>query len=176
MKVYYVDEPKCHDSYLCLIKHLVTSCDYFSLVYFSHDPDEPMSATTSHIANQLQCYEVASFFSNSWPLTTTLNQNNHIYRVIIYRCDKNVVPILAKQPGIYAWDYPDAPMDLCFYKNRLCMFASSAHEKDAYLFTDDSTFVDLIHNAGIDVFYHRETDQNKVFSFDSFHQSITHSK
>lgn len=45
---------------------------------------------------------------------------------------------------IFDWYYPNAPMDLCFYRDGYCWYESTGHEGDASIYTEDQEEIDDI--------------------------------
>jgi hypothetical protein len=69
-----------------------------------------------------------------------------------------VKDILCKVDCLFDWDYPIAPMDICFYKDGYCFFSVTAHEHDACLYTDDEGMIGDLEKMGIELEYLYDTD------------------
>ena len=70
-----------------------------------------------------------------------------------------VLDILCQVNRLMDWDYPIAPMDLCFYKDGYCWFSVTAHEEDFSLYTDDKTVIKDLQNMGVELEYLYDTDE-----------------
>lgn len=82
-----------------------------------------------------------------WPNTETMDMK-HIYKIVFYRSDIECLEVLMQVERLYEWDYPNAPMDLCFYREGYCWMAVTAHEQMAYLYTDNKNEVEELQNLG----------------------------
>ena len=78
-----------------------------------------------------------------WPGTITMDFR-HIYNLRVYRINKtnpksvfDILDALETAGSLWDWDYPEYPMDLCFYNNGFAWFASSAHEQWNALYADE---------------------------------------
>ena len=69
----------------------------------------------------------------------------HIYRIAYYRSDMKCLETLVRVGGLFNWDYPNAPMDLCFYRDNYCCLKNTAHEYSAsmYIEPDEKNFLEL---------------------------------
>ena len=163
MKSYFLEEFENKEKYNSFIEYMLTYSDTFSLVYFKYRENEKLNSNVKKIKELLRPYKIFAVNGNQWPSTVTLNQNNHIYNVVLYRADMDSKVALLKAVGIFEWDYPAFPMDLCFYRNGYAWFSLSAHEHIANLFLeDDKTFSDLT-DLGINLYYECDIDNSKLF-------------
>ena len=44
---------------------------------------------------------------------------------------------LVRVGGLFNWDYPNAPMDLCFYKDNYCCLLNTAHEGYSKMYIEE---------------------------------------
>ena len=98
-----------------------------------------------------------------WPNTQTFD-TRHIYNIVFYYAKTECLDILCQVKCLYDWDYPDAPMDLCFYKDGYCWFAVTAHEGFSYLYTDDLKVVKDLKKLGVNLEFKKNT--SKIFYID----------
>ena len=70
----------------------------------------------------------------------------HIYRIAYYRSDMKCLETLVRVGGLFNWDYPNAPMDLCFYKDNYCCLLNTAHEgySKMYIEEKEAAFLDSL--------------------------------
>lgn len=163
MKSYIINGFKNKQAYFDFINYMVLNSDKFSLVYFKYSENEALKKSAKEIKNLLKSYKIYAINGNQWPSTVTLNENNHIYNITLYKSVAGVEKILTKVEDIFDWDYPLYPMDLCFYKDGYAWFASSAHEHFAYFYINDKqTYCDLI-DLGIDLSDAGDIDESKLF-------------
>ena len=162
MKVYFLDEFKCMEDYGKFIQYMLLKSDSFSLVYFRYNENEKMKKNVKKISDGLKPYKIYSKRTNVWPNTET-RDDTHIYNYIMYLADARCVDILIQVPGIYEWDYPDAPMDLCFYKDGYCWLSITAHGHSAYLYTDNAMEVEELMRIGADLVYDSNIENTQLF-------------
>ena len=163
MKKYFLDDFLTPDQYRQFIELMVTKSEYFSLVYFSKTEGERKKAGVKAIYDKLKSAKVAAWRRNSWPRTWTRNDSGHVYRLVLYHSVPQVIPCLSQPGSLFEWQYPDAPMDLCFYRDGYCWFAVTAHEGEAVLYTDDTHIVEYIRNLGTGVYCHGEVSEADLF-------------
>ena len=138
---YYVDGCEKEKTSQLFLRVILSYSDAFSLIYFQHRENEALSKTASDIEKQLEPYMLFSQDVNEWPGTKTRNEQGHIYRMVVYRADLGVLPVLEQVAVLWDWDYPCFPMDPCFYKKGYAWFATSTHEHWNLLFLmDDPMF------------------------------------
>jgi hypothetical protein len=123
---YYVDKCEQKDISQKFINAVFRYSDAFSLIYFQYEKGEKMKKSTRNIKNALNPYKLESRTVLEWPGTITMD-NRHIYRMITYRTDKNVLPILLSVDTIWDWNYSRYPMDPAFYKNGYAWFYVTSH-------------------------------------------------
>lgn len=163
MKSYFIEEFLDSSDYENFIHYMITHSTYFSLVYFKYKESEKMKKSTRKIHDLLKPFKYKSFFTNMWPGTFTLNQSNAIYKVILYHSDSETIPILSSVKGLYNWNYPIYPMDLCFYRNEYCWMDSTTHEHLAHIYSDDMKEIALLKHFNDTLSFHKETENNKLF-------------
>ena len=163
MKQYYLEDFKNKEQYCKFINYMVENSDKFSLVYFKYSENGKVKSTVKEMEKLLRPYKIFSYNGNQWPSTVTLNENNHIYKITLYKVAPGVEEILTKPNDLLDWDYPNLPMDLCFYKNGYSWFASAAHEHYASVYLETKQeYLNLI-DLGIDMSFVKDVDQSKLF-------------
>ena len=163
MKKYFMEVFKDKQKYRSFINYMVLHSDKFSLVYFKHSENEASKKSVKEIKTLLKPYKIYSVSGNQWPSMVTLNENNHIYNITLYKSSPDVENILTLTNDIFDWDYPSLPMDLCFYKDGYAWFSSSAHERFACVYIDSKeTYSELI-DIGADLCYAGDIDRSKLF-------------
>ena len=148
---YYINEFKNREDYINFIKYFVHNSDAFSLVYFRYTKNERVKESVKKIKKLLQPYKIYSKTSNEWPGTKTLNYNNHIYTLCLYRSDERVIDILSIVNDIFDWEYPDYPMDLSFFKNGYAWLTTCSHEYFCILYTNNKSIVTDLKELGVDI-------------------------
>lgn len=150
MKEFFVEEFSSQESYRCFIKHMLSHSQFFSLVYFRHRENEPLKKKTKLLYEKLKKFKEYSVNTNEWPGTVTMD-DDHIYKFVCYRAEMECFDWLVEVPGLYEWDYPYAPMDLCFYRDGYCWFSLTAHEQTACLYTDREEEIRELEALGADL-------------------------
>ena len=163
MKEYYIDEFESFESYKAFIRYMIAHSDTFSLVYFKYVENERVKSSVKEVKKLLAPYKIFSFKGNQWPSMVTLNENNHIYDITLYRADIGVETALVKEGKLFDWDYPRLPMDLCFYKNSYAWFVSCAHEKYACIYIDDNEELSELNLICSNLTYNRDVAPSWLF-------------
>lgn len=163
MKCYCFEEFDSKKKYSDFVDYMLTHSDTFSLVYFKYNESEKVKKSVKEIQNLLKPYKIFSVNGNQWPSTITHNEFNHIYKITLYSAHSESKNALLKANGIFDWDYPKFPMDLCFYKNGYAWFSSSSHEYYAEIVLDDKKFFSELTNLGAVLHYERDIDESKLF-------------
>ena len=163
MKKYYLEDLNSKEQYCKFINYMVKNSDKFSLVYFKYSENEKVKSTAKEMGKLLKPYKIFSYNGNQWPSTVTLNENNHIYKIYLYKVAPGVEEILTKPNNLFDWDYPNLPMDLCFYKDGYSWFASSSHEHYASIYLETKEEFSNLINLGIEMSYVKEVDRSKLF-------------
>lgn len=158
MKRYCFENFKSKEKYEEFIDYMLSNSDYFSLVYFKYKSKEKYTETVKEIRDLLRFYKVSAYKSNNMPSMITLNMNNHIYETVIYKADIGTKTALLKVNDIFDWDYPEYPMDLCFFKDGYAWVITSAHEKDALIYTDNNKEIRTLKKMGFDITFFDEVD------------------
>ena len=144
LKWYYLDEFKSKDDYAKFIEYMLKNSDFFSVIYFRYNEQEPLKRSVKQIRDELRKYKIYSKNTKEWPGTVTRDEK-HIYRIAYYRSDMKCLETLVRVGGLFNWDYPNAPMDLCFYRDNYCCLKNTAHEYSAsmYIELDEKNFLEL---------------------------------
>ena len=163
MKSFYLENIKSKESYCHFIDYMISNSDSFSLVYFKYKENEKTKNTVKKIKKLLAPYKIYSCNGNQWPGTETLNQNSHIYKIILYKSEPKCKEVLLKVDNIYDWNYPYYPMDLCFYKDGYAWFVSCAHERFANLILEDEFDISFFEVFGVNLQYECDIPKDKLF-------------
>ncbi|MBP3554378.1 MAG: hypothetical protein J6K63_01940 [Clostridia bacterium] len=150
MNYYYIEDFEDREGYEKFIDHMLSYSDYFSFIYFRYRENERMKKTTREIHDALAKFKVKSKFTHEWPGTISFD-DQHFYKIVLYRSDPAAKEILCRFTHLFDWDYPMAPMDMAFYKDGMCVFSVTAHERDASLYTDDKKLVHTLEAMGVDL-------------------------
>ncbi len=148
MKEFCLEEFESQEQYREFIKYMLVHSEFFSMVYFKHRENEPLKKNVKILRDSLKKYKIYSENTQEWPNTVTLDETN-IYRIVFYLSKVECLDTLIQVKGLYEWDYPQAPMDLCFYKNGYCWLAITAHEEMAYIYTDNEEEVEELKSIGV---------------------------
>ena len=144
LKWYYLAEFKSKERYAKFIEYMLKHSDFFSVIYFRYNEREPLKRSVKQIRDELRKYKIYSKNTKEWPGTVTRDEK-HIYRIAYYRSDMKCLETLVRVGGLFNWDYPNAPMDLCFYRDNYCCLKNTAHEYSAsmYIELDEKNFLEL---------------------------------
>ena len=80
-----------------------------------------------------------------------------------YRVSFDSLEALEAADSLWDWDYPEYPMDLCFYSHGYAWFASSVHEHWNALYTDKANMIRDLISVGLQVSLTGETDEKDIF-------------
>lgn len=163
MKKYFIEDFKDKETYSKLINYMVLNSDKFSLVYFKYSENESPKKSVKEIKALLNPYKIYAVNGNQWPSMVTLNENNHIYNIALYKSEQGIEKILTKVDNLFDWDYPLRPMDLCFYKDGYAWFASSAHERFACIYINDKKLYSELTDLGVGLCDAGDIDESKLF-------------
>lgn len=83
------------------------------------------------------------------------------YIIRMYRADMAVEKVLQKPKSLFNWNWPDYPMDLSFFKEGVCWFATTAHEKNAYIYTDSNDLLQDLKQLGLS--FEKESYDSDLF-------------
>ncbi len=134
---YQVDGCENKEIFHRFLRAILACSDAFSLIFFRYKEEEKPSEGVSGMEKELAPYMADSREVTQWPGTKLRNEQGHIYRMVTYRIDMGLIPILEKIDRLWDWDYPRYPMDPCFYKNGYAWFAVSSHERWNALYLRD---------------------------------------
>lgn len=163
MNCYYVEGGSGKDNYQKLIRYMIAYSDSFSLTYFRYNRIERLKRTAKRIKEKLEPYKLYAKETTHLPSMETLNENNHIYELTVYRSCKQVIPVLEELDSLWQWDYPHYPMDLCFFRSGFAWFISSAHEEYAILYTEDSGVVNDLRDIGFTLIEDHTAEPDELF-------------
>ncbi len=123
--------------YNSTLDSLIKSCNIFSLVISNDITNEE-----KHTLNVLRQYLLRKENTNTWPGTKLYGYTADVY---YFSYTKESKEILKSMVGNFReWLHP-LPEDLCFYYNDTPIFASTAHENDAFFMKEvgNSAFGDF---------------------------------
>ena len=163
MKRYYLNDFENKETYIRFIEYMVLNSDSFSLIYFKYRENEKYTTTVKEIQTLLKPYKIFAKRSTQWPSMITLNENNHIYKLVLYKSTVGVEKILSTVEKLFDWDYPSLPMDLCFYKDGYAWLVSSSHERCAFLCIDDKKSYFEFIDIGAKLHFKDEIDKSQLF-------------
>lgn len=163
LRSYYVEGLENKIKYISFVRVMVQMSDAFSFVYFKYNERRTLRVTVKNIKQKLQPYKLYSKKTNILPSMFTLNESGHIYNLVAYKSVPEVVDILVLVDSLWDWDYPNYPMDLCFFKNGYAHFISSAHEEYSILYTDDKNLVQLLREHDIKLIAYKKMEKNELY-------------
>lgn len=77
-------------------------------------------------------------------------RDDYIYDICFYRISEEIESFLLKSAnGLYKWDPPYLPQDICFWRNGYCNFKSITHEDIAYINLKNNKEYKYLMNMGI---------------------------
>ena len=115
-----------HISYKELLAKAEREFDSFSLVWRD---GLKFNSTSKQIEQDLRPYLISEVTTDEWP-GTKLFKAKAIVRT--YSVNPESVKVLGRVKNVFDWISPGYPEDLAFYKKSNVVFASIAHEKDAW--------------------------------------------
>lgn len=118
-----------YTTYESLLKYAEKECDSFSLVW-RHEFNFDKSAWD--ITEDLSPHLISEFPTNKWP-GTEIFSGKALLRT--YSLNQETISVLKKVSSVFEWVAPNFPEDLAFYNNGKVIFASVAHEGDAWFET-----------------------------------------
>lgn len=168
MLTFYVEMFDSVEKYKNFIEYMLSHSDYFSFIYFKHREGEKNKKSVETIKTLLKPYKIYSKVTNKWPGTVSLNENNHIYKFFLYKADIGAKTALNKVGQIFEWNYPEYPMDLCFYKDGYAWFSSCAHERLNWLYIreEEQNVVTQLERIGAQITYSKCIDDDSLFFLD----------
>ncbi len=137
MKTLFIFNPESKDQYNELVSLLHSASEAFSLTYYREDEKEEYSPSVQEIRKQLEPALIHSELTRVMP-SMQIGGNYGLYELALYRTEIPQFSTLTDaSSSLWDWDYPNLPMDLCFFRNGAAWFISSAHERFAYLYLSD---------------------------------------
>ena len=67
LKWYYLDEFKSKDEYAKFIEYMLKNSDFFSVIYFRYNEQEPLKRSVKQIRDELRKYKIYSKNTKEWP-------------------------------------------------------------------------------------------------------------
>ena len=149
LKWYYLEELEDKEQYAKFIEYMLRNSDFFSVIYFRYNEWESLKRSVKQIRDELRKYKIYSKNTKEWPGTVTMDEK-HVYRIAYYRSDMKCLETLVRVGGLFNWDYPNAPMDLCFYKDNHCCLLNTAHEGYSKMYIEEKEEA-FLESMGIDL-------------------------
>lgn len=85
-----------------------------------------------------------------WPSTKCGDRSDKInFDINLYKVCREVRAYLLEPEGLYHWIYPYFPEDLCFFKDGYCWLSTSAHERNASIYTNNKDDLQDLENLGL---------------------------
>lgn len=98
-----------------------------------------------------------------WPSTKCGDNSGKInFDINLYKVCREVRAHLLEPEGLFHWQYPYFPEDLCFFKDGYCWLSTSAHERDASIYTNNKDDVQELENMGLK-FKYKEQEINMFY-------------
>lgn len=163
MNEYWLEDFNNKENYLQFVEYMVEKSDAFSLVYFRYHKSEKIKSNVKEIKTLLRPFLIKSWYGTKWASMETLNEKNHLYQIATYRSERETSKALGKARCIFDWDYPNYPMDLCFFKNGTAWFSSSSHERTAYLYTENQQAIKELEDLGAKITLYDNVDPSFLF-------------
>lgn len=166
MKKYCLDNFTTASDYANFIKYMLSKSDYFSLIDFRYKKNEPLKNKSKRIFELLKNNKIGAQYATKWP-GTEIADKDHFYKIVFYKSNIEAHKALTIVDNIFEWYYPNAPMDLCFYRQGYCWYESIAHETEAYLYVDDVTEITEIEKLNLNIWWSGETNDD-LFQLNEF--------
>lgn len=151
MKKYYLNGFSNSKSYLKFVDFAIKNSDAFSLVYFKYNNSEIPEKTVEQVEKILCPFEIYSELVNEWASMKTLNEFNHIYNLKMYKAEEGAKEALVNADSLFEWDYPQLPMDLCFFKDGYAWVSSCAHEHHCEIYLENDAQFTQLQEMGADI-------------------------
>ena len=137
MRQLFIYNPESKDQYNELVSLLHSASEAFSLTYYREDEKEEYSPSVQEIRKQLEPALIHSELTRVMP-SMQVGGNHGLYELALYRTEfEQGFALIDAASSLWDWDYPNLPMDLCFFNKGAAWFVSSAHEQFAYLYLFD---------------------------------------
>lgn len=126
-----------------LVSALGDRCAYVMVVIRD---DLGLCDTANSVLSRIGPDVVERIRSSTWPGTTLIGSEATIIR---FRPSAVALEgVLSAAEGLYDWQQPVLPEDLCFLRNDgSALFASISHEGDAFLDVDDEEYEALVRDV-----------------------------
>ena len=163
---YYVDGCEDKDVSRRFLRAILAYSDAFSLIYVKHRQNEKVKSSTVEIKKGLSKFKLSSSTVTEWPGTKVWNEQNYIYQMNIYRVDLSMLPVFEQVESLWDWDYPDYPMDPCFYKDGHAWFTVSTHEHWNKLYLRKSATYPLasdLESLGVSLVFRGKANESDLF-------------
>lgn len=165
MKKYLINSFSSKEAYVSFINYAVTHSDYFSLVYFRYSEKDRVKKSIKEIHNKLQKHKVCVKRGGRWPEVIVSPENKHVYKVVLYKSDTDVIPILSVVNSLQEWEFPQYPEELCFYRDGICWITT------VHLYTDNNNEINYLSELGIELTKLGSTDD--LFSINDLGKPAT---
>ncbi len=124
-----------------MIEYAFCTSDYFMLVYCCYD--RPYKKNVKKIKEALKPHLVKTRHNSVWPGTKSYSDRKYNFDVCFYKTDVMAKSIILQAESILAWEYPQYPEDICFFRKNRCWFFTVAHEE----------IIGIVHETIEDLFF-----------------------
>ena len=161
MKCYYVQS--CSgEAYRRFVEIMLRESTAFSVVSFMTQKNARLPKVIKEFKEAISALKIYSADTNHWPGMISFDQRS-CYRLFAFRSDPRALDQLRMVNSLYEWDYPDHPLDLCFYKNGYVLFASCAHEMWNKLYTQDEGLIKELSDAGMVITREKDIPDEELY-------------
>lgn len=85
-----------------------------------------------------------------WPSTKCGDSSDKInFDINVYKVCSEVRPYLLEPGGLFHWISPYYPEDLCFFNDGYCWLSTSAHERNAEIYTNNKDNLQVLKDLGL---------------------------
>lgn len=156
--------------YKKLIEYSIETCDTFMFFICNYEQidnyREKMSCFLAMLKPLLKKTRHNGVKVTCWPGSKSWD-NRFERDIMFYRSDKSAIETLLRPTGLYQWQYPDYPEDICFFRNGYCWLTTSAHEGLAYIITNDKSEYNKLESIGV-VFKQKEYEDTPSIFFEEY--------
>ena len=137
-------------SYINLVLYALIRCDAFSCAvpdFESYDANKVGSKDFIEYKNRIQWIlddlkpSILYQYTSKEYFNSVREYNSEIY---ICSLNDNTMGTVIANEGLYSWQYPEMPEDLCLFSKGKCWLKSIAHEKKCWIYTDNEVEKDIL--------------------------------
>lgn len=132
----YIQGEVIGEKYEKYIRKACAKSDALLFVYFIDDEVEG-HLEGIRIREKLRPYLIDTReLPAQWPRSKISGYTFELH-IDIYRICPEIEAFLLSRNGIFDWGYPTHPEDMAFFKDGVCWFATTTHEKEAVFWASD---------------------------------------